>query len=172
MVLATITNVVLNLMKGFIRLSVVTCIFLWLQIVNRMPPSWVTALGMRILVWDRPSHSIVLLDPVASHLFLFSQASASGTRRYLTLRLHVFRFPNSLFLPFTFHLKHRILDLLEALDTALHFLRRRIVSPLSMLMDVQFVAFAFLAIVLSLHDILPQDLGDGLHMLDCVVDLF
>jgi hypothetical protein len=65
-------------------------------------------------------------------------------------------------------LELRILDLLEALHAALHLLRSRIVSALRVLMDVQLVMLS-LALVLALHDILPQNLCDGLNMLDGVV---
>lgn len=70
------------------------------------------------------------------------------------------------------NLEHRILNLLEALDTALHLLRRRIVATLRVLMDIQLVVLVVAALVLSLHHILPQDLGDGLHVLDGIVNLF
>jgi hypothetical protein len=53
------------------------------------------------------------------------------------------------------HSKHRILDLLEALNTALHLLRRRIVSSLRMFVDIQLVMFVVAAFVFSLHDVLP-----------------
>jgi hypothetical protein len=69
-------------------------------------------------------------------------------------------------------LEHRILDLLEALDTALHLLCRRVVSPLRVLMNVQLVMLILTALMLSLHHVLPQDLGDRLHVLDGIVDLF
>lgn len=40
-----------------------------------------------------------------------------------------------------------------------------------MLVNVQLVVLVFATLVLSLHHILPQDLGDGLHVLDGIVDL-
>lgn len=68
----------------------------------------------------------------------------------------------------TFPLELRILDLLETLHAALHLLRRHVVSPLSVLVDVQLVVLA-VALVLALHDVLSQDLGDGLDVLDGIV---
>jgi hypothetical protein len=68
--------------------------------------------------------------------------------------------------------KHRILDLLEALNTTLHLFRSRVISPLRMLVDIQLVMLVVAALVLSLHDVLPEDLGDGLYVLDRIVDLF
>jgi len=41
-----------------------------------------------------------------------------------------------------------------------------------MLVDVQLVVLVIATLVLSLHHILPQDLGDRLHVLDSIVDLF
>lgn len=67
-------------------------------------------------------------------------------------------------------LELRILDLLEALHTTLHLLRRRIVSTLRVLVDVQLVVLSLL--VLALHDVFPQDLCDGLDVLDGVIYLF
>lgn len=67
-----------------------------------------------------------------------------------------------------FPLELRILDLLETLHAALHLLRRHVVSPLSVLVDVQLVVLA-VALVLALHDVLSQDLGDGLDVLDRIV---
>ena len=39
-------------------------------------------------------------------------------------------------------------------------------------MNIQLVMLVVTALVLSLHHILPQDLGDGLHVLDGIVDLY
>ena len=39
-------------------------------------------------------------------------------------------------------------------------------------MNIQLVMLVVAALVLSLHDILPQDLGDGLHVLDGIVNLY
>jgi hypothetical protein len=72
----------------------------------------------------------------------------------------------------TVHSKHRILDILEALNTALHLLRRRIVSAFRVLVNIQLVVLIITALVLSLHNILSQNLGDGLYVLDRIVDLF
>jgi hypothetical protein len=72
----------------------------------------------------------------------------------------------------TVHSKHRILDILETLNTALHLLRRRIVSTFRVLVNIQLVVLIITALVLSLHNILPQNLGDGLYVLDRIVDLF
>ena len=41
-----------------------------------------------------------------------------------------------------------------------------------MLMDVQLVMLVIATLVLSLHHVLPQDLGDGLDVLDRIVDLY
>jgi hypothetical protein len=41
-----------------------------------------------------------------------------------------------------------------------------------MLVDIQLVMLVVAALVLSLHDVLPEDLGDGLYVLDRIVDLF
>ena len=68
-------------------------------------------------------------------------------------------------------LELRILDLLEALHAALHLLRSRIVSALGVLVNVQLVMLSF-ALVLALDNILPQNLSDGLDMLDGVIYLF
>jgi len=68
-------------------------------------------------------------------------------------------------------LELRILDLLEALHATLHLLRRRIVSTLRVLVDIQLVVLSF-ALVRALHHVFSQDLGDGLYMLDGVVGLF
>jgi hypothetical protein len=70
------------------------------------------------------------------------------------------------------HSKHRILDILEALNTALHLLRRRIVSAFRVLVNIQLVVLIITTLVLSLHNILSQNLGDGLYVLDRIVDLF
>lgn len=67
-----------------------------------------------------------------------------------------------------FPLELRILDLLETFHAALHLLRRHVVSTLSVLVDVQLVVLA-VALVLALHDVLSQDLGDGLDVLDGIV---
>jgi hypothetical protein len=53
------------------------------------------------------------------------------------------------------HLEHRILDILKALNTALHLLRCRVVSSLGVLMNVQLVMLIVATLVLSLHDVLP-----------------
>ena len=111
------------------------------------------------------------LKPAPSHSFLQARLPASGTRRYLTLCFSSIP-PSLLSLPRFFNLEHRILNLLKALDTALHLLRRRIVATLSMLVNIQLVVLVVAALVLSLHHILPQDLCDRLHVLDRIVDLF
>ena len=41
-----------------------------------------------------------------------------------------------------------------------------------MLVNVQLIMLVIAALVFSLHHILPQDLGDGLHVLDGIVDLY
>jgi hypothetical protein len=41
-----------------------------------------------------------------------------------------------------------------------------------MLVDIQLVMLVVAALVLSLHDVLSEDLGDGLYVLDRIVDLF
>jgi len=80
--------------------------------------------------------------------------------------------PHAWSYPQSSHLEHRVLNLLEALDTALHLLGRRIVTALRVLVDVQLVVFVITALVLALHHILSQDFCDRLHVLDRIVDLF
>lgn len=66
--------------------------------------------------------------------------------------------------------EHRVLNFLEALHTALHLLRRHIVSALGVLVDVELVVlFVLAALVRSLHHVLPQDLCDRLNVLDCIL---
>jgi hypothetical protein len=68
-------------------------------------------------------------------------------------------------------LELRVLDLLEALHTTLHLLRRRVVSTLRVLVDVQLVVLT-LTLVLALHHVFPQNLCDGLDVLDGIIYLF
>jgi hypothetical protein len=97
-----------------------------------------------------------------------------GILHLTTLPSTILQFPSSSCLPDsdTVHLEHRILDILKALDAALHLLRCRVVSSLGVLVNVKLIMLVVAALVLSLHDVLPQNLGDGLHVLDRIIDLF
>jgi hypothetical protein len=119
----------------------------------------------------------VLLESSVAIRLMSPKPGFSLWRPWVSYILHPsanLQFPSSLSFPkpATMHLEHRILDILEALDTALHLLRRGIISPLRVFVDVQLVMLVVATLVLSLHDVLTQDLGHGLYVLDRIVDLF
>jgi hypothetical protein len=60
--------------------------------------------------------------------------------------------------------EHRVLDILEALHTPLHLLRRFIIPSLRMLMDFQLVFIS--THMLALHNVLAQDVCYALGMLE------
>lgn len=114
--------------------------------------------GMLTQLWSVSSFSVVAVRCAPQNLWVSYTPSHSNLKS---------SFP-SITNPPTESLELRILDLLEALDAPLHLLRRLIIAPLRVLVDVQFVMLAF-ARVLALHDVLAQNLGDGLHVLDRIV---